>query len=94
MVTEADLSPPAPEQVIEKVLSPTLDIVTWPVPDVAVELVQLFDAAQEVAFVDDHVIVADSPNITSLAEEVIVTVGVGVGVVLSEPPPPPPPPHA
>ena len=90
-VVEADLSPPAPEQVIEKELFPAVEIVTVSEPEVAVADVQL--AEQEEALVDDQVKVEVSPNRTEVGSAVKLTFGAGVGGVLEPPPPPPPPPQ-
>ena len=91
-IAEADLSPPAPEQVIEKELFPAVEIVTVSDPDVAVADVQL--AEQDEALVDDQVKVEVSPSKTEVGSAERFTVGAGVvGVEESPPPPPPPPPH-
>ena len=91
-IVDADLSPPAPEQVIEKELFPAVEIVTASDPDVAVEDVQL--AEQDEALVDDQVKVEVSPNKTEVGSAERLTVGAGVvGVEVSPPPPPPPPPQ-
>ena len=90
-VVEADLSPPAPEHVIEKELFPAVEIVTSSEPEVAVADVQ--SAEQDEAFVEDQVKVEVSPNKTEVGSAERLTVGAGVIGVEESPPPPPPPPH-
>ena len=86
-VTESDLEPPTPEQVIEKLLLPTVVIVTASEPEVPVWLVQ--DAEQEVALVDDQVRVEVLSRRTEVGSADKFTVGAGVVGVLPPPPPPP-----
>ena len=92
MVTDADPEPPAPVQVIEKLLLPAVVIVTASEPEVPVLVVQL--AEQDVALVDDQVRVEVLCKRTEVGSADKLTVGAGVvGVVGVFPPPPPPPPQ-
>jgi hypothetical protein len=90
-VTDADLEPPSPVHEIEKLLLPTVEIVTASEPDVPVCEVQV--AEQEVAFVDDQVRVEVLSRRTEVGSADKLTVGAGVdgGVGVLPPPPPPPP---
>ena len=95
IVTIEELLPPSPEQVIVKLESPTVVIVTFSDPEVGLEPDQAPEAAHEEALDDDQVNVDSEPTSTEVgfAEKLIVGGGVeGAGVSL--PPPPPPPPQA
>ena len=90
-MTDAEPLPPAPVQVIEKLLLPAVVIVIASEPEVPVWLVQ--DAEQDVALVDDQVSVEVLSKRTEVGSADKLTVGAGVeGVVGALPPPPPPPP--
>ena len=90
-VTEADLEPPAPEQVIEKLLSPGVVIATSSDPEA--EVCEVQSAEQEDALDEDQVKVVVLSNKTEVGFADKLTVGAGVvGVAGSLPPPPPPPP--
>ena len=80
--------PPSPVHEIEKLLLPTVEIVTASEPELPACEVQV--AEQEVALVDDQVRVEVLSRRTEVGSADKLTVGIGaVGVV--EPPPPPPP---
>jgi hypothetical protein len=76
--TDADCEalPPGPVQVSPKVELAVKSPVDW-VPLRALSPDQLPEAAQEVALVDDHVIVALPPLTTALGPTLSVTVGIG-----------------
>ena len=90
-VTDADLLPPSPVQVIEKELSPGVEIVISSEPDVDVWEVQ--SAEQEEVFVEDQdkVVVFSRRTESGFADKVTVGDGV-IGAELPPSPPPPPPP--
>lgn len=92
-VTDADLVPPDPVHEIEKVLLPTVEMVTACEPDTAVD--DVHSAEQDVALDEDHVSVEVFSNKTEVgsAEKLIVGAGVAGGVGVLPPPPPPPPPQ-
>ena len=82
--------PPAPVHEIEKLLLPTVEMVTASEPEVPVWLVQV--AEQEVALVEDQVRVEVLSRRTEVGSADKLTVGAGVVGVVGVPPPPPPPP--
>ena len=74
-----------------KELSPAFEIVTTSVPEVAFVPDQAPDAEQEVALVEDQVIVEVLVRRTVNGSAAIATVGAGVTGAVVPPPPPPPP---
>lgn len=78
--TDEAAVPPCPEQVNVNVVSAFKGPTTW-LPDVAWVPLQPPDAVQLVAFVDDHVSVALSPESTALALDVRLTLGESIGSV-------------
>ena len=75
------------------VLFPVVEIVTTSEPEIALDPDQEPDAEQEVALVDDQVIVEVLVKRTFKGSAAIETRGAGVTGVVSPPPPPPPPPQ-
>ena len=82
--------PPAPEQDKVKELFPAVEIVTASLPEVVLVPDQEPEAEQEVALVDDQVIVEVLVKRTFKGSAAIETRGAGVTGVVSPPPPPPP----
>jgi hypothetical protein len=74
-------------------LFPVVEIVTTSEPEIALDPDQEPDAEQEVALVDDQVIVEVLVKRTFKGSAAIETRGAGVTGVVSPPPPPPPPPQ-
>ena len=74
-----------------KELSPAFEIVTTSVPEVAFVPDQAPDAEQEVALVEDQVIVEVLVRRTVNGSAAIATIGAGVTGAVVPPPPPPPP---
>ena len=73
---------------------PVVEIVTASEPEIVFVPDQELDAEQEVALVEDQVIVEALVRRTVKGSAEIETVGAGVtGAVVPPPPPPPPPPH-
>jgi hypothetical protein len=84
--------PPLPEQVSEYTGEPGAAGVTVSEPEVARDPLQLSDAVQEVAPVDDHVSVVEWPENMFSGCALNVSVGAAGGGSLPLPPPPPPQP--
>ena len=91
---DAEPLPPEPEQVISKTYEPAASGIKDSEPLVVFVPVQALDAAQLVAFVEDHEIVTASPIFPVLLLKLMLEVAAGIteGVGKSPPPPPPPPP--
>ena len=99
-LTETELLPgfaPGALQVKEKLLDPPKPIITDSLPEVDLVPDHAPDAEQDVADVDDQVMVTDEFTSADWADEEIVTEIVGVEepppIGESDEPPPPPPPQ-
>ncbi|CAI8363160.1 MAG: Uncharacterised protein [Porticoccaceae bacterium UBA1117] len=87
--TEADFDPPAPEQVMVKVLLPESLIVTSSFPDADLAPFQASEAEHDVALLEDQLRFDIPVTITDVDDAEIETLGAGASASVLAPPPPP-----